>query len=37
MIKSNNTNNPDKTGISSITNTNEKVEDLSEEDFDKSN
>lgn len=36
MIKANNTNNTDKTGIASITNRNEKVEDLTEEDFDKS-
>jgi hypothetical protein len=36
MIKANNTNNPDKTGIASITNRNEKVEDLTDEDFDKS-
>lgn len=36
MIKANNSNNPDKTGIASITNRNEKVEELTDEDFDKS-
>ena len=36
MIKANNSSNTDKTGIASLTNRNDKVEDLTDEDFDKS-